>query len=156
QPASLLAHPDLAADPLLRSAPLRRRLGRQGARLGRRLERQPDGEARSLAFLAVDGDTAAVQIDHHLHEVEADAGADNPRHVAAAEVAFEQAALVGGRNADALILNRYDEAAVLRPRGDPDAAAAGRILDRVGEEIVEHLGQQLGIADHAQAAVAQL
>ena len=50
-----------------------------------------------------------MHVDHHLDEVEADAGADDPRDVAAAVIALEQPVEVGRRNADAMIGDGDDD-----------------------------------------------
>jgi hypothetical protein len=68
-----------------------------------------------------------VQVDNHLHEIEPDAGADNSGDVAAAEVALEQPAKVGGRNADAVVLDCDDGASFLGPRR-ADLALTGDII----------------------------
>src|SRR5580700_5186473 len=56
----------------------------------RRAERQADGKARAIAFLAVDLHPAAVQFDRHLYQVETDPGTDDSGNVAAAVIALEQ------------------------------------------------------------------
>ena len=76
-----------------------------------------------------------------LTRVEPDPGADDARHVAAAEIALEQAGNVAGRDADAVVLDRDDDDAVpLDGRADLHKTAAGRILDGIGQEVIEHLG----------------
>src|SRR5262245_41798887 len=65
-----------------------------------RRARQGHREPRPAAFLACDLDAALVQIHGGLDQIKADAGADDAGDVAAAIVALEQPAEVGGRNTD--------------------------------------------------------
>src|ERR1700730_2884028 len=115
-------------DPLLRGTQFGDHLDRRWMRtigLRRRLDRQPHAKPRPAALLAFDRDVAAVQIDHHLNEIEPDAGADDSGHVAAAEITLEKLADVRGRNADAIIFDRHREPPALGLRLNPDDAATG-------------------------------
>ena len=63
---------------------------RRGRSFHLKCGRQPHREPRPLAFLAFDRDLAAMEVDDHLHEIEADASADDAGDVAAAVISFEQ------------------------------------------------------------------
>src|SRR5271163_1407071 len=96
---------------------------------------------RPLAFFTPHLNTAAMHLDGHLDEVEAYAGADNARDVAAAVIALEQPIEVGRGNADARICDGDDG---LLPNGrslDLDRAAARRIFDGIREKIAKNLKQ---------------
>ena len=59
----------------------------------RRGQRQTHQEARTLSLDAFHRDFAAVQRDHHFHQVESDAGADDALDVAAAVIAVTPSTL---------------------------------------------------------------
>ena len=99
----------------------------------RQLTRQAGDEARALTLLARDLDSAAMQIDRHFDEVEADAGADDTRYVAAAVIALEQMLEITRRDADAAVRDRNDDRIGRRLGLDLDGAAGGRIFDGIGQ-----------------------
>ncbi len=67
-----------------------RGIGRSDRRdLRGRLDRQPHREPGPLAFLALDRDTAAMQIDHHLDEVKSHSGPDDARNITATVITLE-------------------------------------------------------------------
>ena len=69
----------------------------------RGLPRQADREAGTRSFPARHRDGAVMQVDRHFDEIEPDAGADNPRHVAAAMITLEHVLQIVGRNADTTV-----------------------------------------------------
>src|ERR1700685_1744906 len=99
----------------------------------RQWTRQTDSEARALTLLALDLDSAAMQIDRHLDEIEAYARTDDARYIAAAMIALEQMSEIARRNADAAVRNRDDDRIGRRLGLDLDDAASGRILDGVSQ-----------------------
>ena len=86
--------------------------GRAGATGSRTVKRDP------LPSVLSTSDVAAMEVDHHLDEVEAHPGPDDPGDIAAAEIALEQAIYVGGGNAQSFVLDGDDGAVGLdaRPR----------------------------------------
>ncbi len=106
--------------------------------------------------LAVHLDAAAVQLDRHLYQVETDPGADDSGNVAAAVIAFEQMNKVGGRDADAAIGNPDNDVAGGDLGLNRDRAAMRRIFDGVGENVAEHLEQELGVTGHRHRRRARL
>src|ERR1700689_5488850 len=95
-------------------------------------------ESRALARAAFDLDRAAMQLEHHGHEVQPDAAAGHTHRVRAAKIALEQmdAAPVG--NSYAVVAHPHQQSpALVRLRDDFDGAARGRVLDGVGYEITE-------------------
>src|SRR5215471_9766541 len=129
----------------------RRRLMRRRIRnVDRQLDRQPDGEAGTFALLARDLDPAAMQIGHHLHEVEPDAGPDDAGDIAAAVIALKQSIEIARRNPDSVVGDGNDDIAVGGGGADLDRAAARRIFERVGKQVAVHLEQELLVAPYRQ------
>ena len=81
---------------------------------------QAHAKARAFAFDALDSDATVMQINDHAHEVKANSSSDNPRHIAAARIAGEDAVDVCSWNPNSMILDRYHRLAGLnrRPNGD--------------------------------------
>src|SRR3954463_2250220 len=93
---------------------------------------QPQGEGGALAFHALDGDRPAVLSDDLFGPGQADPGAGNvPLHVAATAKAVEDVRQIGGRNAQAAILDGHDSPApvfVLGAMGVNDDVSTGRTV----------------------------
>ncbi len=116
------------------------------------LEGQHEAEARSARDVALHGDVAAHRLDDALADGEAE-----PRAAAAARAVdlaegLEQRGDRIGRDADAGVADLEGDAcpgAAGRHRREAqrDAAALGE-LDRVADEVQQHLLQALGVADH--------
>ena len=119
-----------------------------GLRGKRMVNRAPSPSLLSTATCA------AMHVDHHLDEVKADAGADDPRDVAAAVIALEQPVEVGGGNADAVIGDGDDDLVAGQRGIHLDDAAVRRVFDGVGQNIAENLKQQFCIADHGHRRCA--
>ncbi len=77
-----------------------------------------------------------MQVDHHLDEIEPDAGADDARNIAAAMIALEQPIEIAGGNADAVIGDGDDNfvgdnfgvTSMAPPSGEYLTALARRLL----------------------------
>src|SRR5579875_478961 len=112
------------------------------------LHRQGHAHGCPCAKPAVDGHRAAVLLDDLPHAGESDAhAADAVAHVARTVIALEDVGQIGGRNADALILNLQHRApgagAFIAYTGKPhsDLSAVGAVFDGIGEQVVEHARQ---------------
>src|SRR4029077_2827447 len=113
----------------------------------RRSDRHGELERRAFAWLAFDPDAAAVQLDDLLADREAQAGADHLVRLGALEsfVAPEHFAEVFGRNADAVIANSDIHLSVSDVGTDDHLSAFGRVLDRIGQQVADHLDQSVGV-----------
>ena len=119
------------------------------------VDRQRDRHRRSLALAALEIDGAAVLLDDraHDHEPEPRAGNRLPRRGRCAEEAGEELALLVDRDADAGVGDGDPrERAVLHDADRHRAAGVGE-LDRVRDQIVEHLREPVGVRAHGRSAV---
>src|SRR5690606_33001745 len=82
---------------------------------------------------------AAVQLYEIAGDRQPEADAAMLRAEAAALEPLEDAVLQVPRNADALILDREHDAAILTPAGDPDGIPRPGEADRVRQQIVDDL-----------------
>src|SRR6185437_16622502 len=129
---------------------LRLRRLRDGGRVltGLGGDRQVNGERGSLAFLGADRQAAVHAADELAADVEAQTGAADAAcqpGVDPVELA-EDPPLLERRNADALVADGNANTAVARLDRDLDAAAVGRVLDRVVDQVDQHLAKPVGIA----------
>src|SRR5690606_3108163 len=108
-------------------------------------ERQREDEGRAAAELALDGDAPAVGLDDALGDGQPKPEADVARLLRAPE-AIEDVRERVRRDAGPLVLHREADAAP-RARGrDHDAPAGRGELQRVADEVREHLHDPLAIA----------
>src|SRR5437899_4772708 len=98
-------------------------------------------ERGALARLAFHPDAAAVQLDELLGQRQAESGAFLLLRVIAPDLAelLEHGLMIFGRDADPGVADRDLEPAGIAMRRYVDAAAVGRELDRVGQEVDEDL-----------------
>src|SRR5262249_7703452 len=117
---------------------------------GRHLDRDREGEARPLAERRGDLDLAAVELDEALDDREAEPGAllALGRLAAALLVAAEELREVLGRDPLAGVLDGDLDLRAEAADLDRDHVALARELDRVRDEVVEHLRDPLGIEAH--------
>ena len=110
-------------------------------------ERQLDEECRTNSLARFDPDAASHASDEFPADVEAEAGAaDSPGHVRVEAVELlEDPLLLGLRNTDALVADRYAKVSSTLLEPDLDTAGARRILDRVGHEVRDHLPELVGV-----------
>src|SRR4051812_3710607 len=101
---------------------------------GGQLEREP----RSASFFGVDPDPPAHRRHEPLSDEEPEPCARGLVVAAAVELAEDPLAL-GGGDADALVGDADLDAVRPAPRLDAHRPAAWRVLDRVLDELVEHL-----------------
>src|SRR5439155_20115252 len=117
---------------------------------------QADGEAAPRPGRGLHRDAAPVRLDDALHDREADARAADraavdlllpPGH---ASEELEDATVVSGRDADAVVAHREADAAVLGPAQHRDLALlGGDVLDRVAEEVAHHVPKLARLTPHA-------
>src|SRR5207248_4800381 len=124
-------------------------------------------ERGAFARLAFDPDAAAVQLDELLGQRQTESGALLLLRVIAPDLAelLEHGLMIFGRDADPGVADRDLEPAGIAMRRYVDAAAVGRDLDRVGQQVDEdllhlalvglHLAQPLSDA-HAQCNIVTL
>src|SRR5208282_1278264 len=105
----------------------------------RALDRQTYGEAGAFPFPALHLDAAAVQIDGHLDQIEAETGSYDSRNVAATVIALEQTFEVAGGNAESPVGDSDDDVIRNDLGVDFDCAATRRVLDGIGQQIAENL-----------------
>src|SRR3990172_11025265 len=105
--------------------------------------RQADVEPGPDAHLGVDGDAAAVQFHRFLGDGEAQARARTALYVGGPVEALEQPRQVLRGNADAAVLDRDADVPVHGFDRQSHRAAGGRILDRVREQVVQYVAQQV-------------
>src|SRR5580692_6555336 len=108
---------------------------------------EPYGEAGSPALNAVHLNRSVMKIHHQLHQMQSDTCAPNAGSIAAAVIALEDPRLVTNGNTHSVILHRYDNLIRFETRAELDQAAFGRILDRVGQEVSEHLRKQVHVPE---------
>src|SRR5437588_9646417 len=137
----------LLASGQVKRAPARLRRGLLGLLLagGALGDRKLDEERRALAVVALDPD-AAFEAAHQLAaDVEAEArAADAARHVRVEAIELlEDAPALGDRDAEALVRDRPADAALSLRHLDRDGAAFRRVLDRVLDQVHEHLAELL-------------
>src|SRR5262245_31939587 len=133
-----------------------------GGPLGRRPRARAlehaDAERRPLPGLALDLDRRFVGVDDRLHDRQAEAGALDvaPLRLLGAIHAVEQVAQIGLVDADAGIGDPEPQAVALMLDRDLYAAALGRELDRVRDQVLEDLAQavRVGLRDDARRAGA--
>src|SRR5215211_474086 len=107
-----------------------------------RANRQLHRESRPLPHLALETDRTSVRLDDRAREREPESAArDAARRRRSAEELGEHPVVRLGRNAEALVAhaNPHDPI-VLLPR-NLDRSPSRRVLDRVRDQIREHLGQ---------------
>src|SRR5262245_59265639 len=117
---------------------------------------QTHGEGRALALDAGHAHLALHAQDQVLHDREPQArpaGGARARLVDAVE-ALEDPVEVAARDADARVLHRDQAVAVLTGEPQRDAPGRARVLDRVVDQVVEHLRHGLLVAAHPQGALA--
>src|SRR5581483_9973665 len=104
-------------------------------------ERQLDRERRAASGLALAGDRAAVRLYDRLRdrEPEADAGNRIGLRALGPEEAFEEVRLLFLRDPDAGVAHLDPRATTADDGADVHAAAARGELERVRDEVVEHL-----------------
>ncbi len=104
-------------------------------------KRQLDEECRTISPARFDPDAASHASDQFAADVETETGAaDSPGRVRIQAVELlEDPLLLGLRNTDALVTNRYAKVSPTRLELDLDTAGAKRILDCVAHEVREHL-----------------
>src|SRR5207249_4518014 len=118
---------------------------------------QADGEAAPRPGRGLHRDAAPVRLDHALHDRQADARAAYraavdlllpPGH---APEELEDAAMIGGRDADAVVAHREADAAVLGPARHRDLAVlGGDVFHRVAEEVAHHVLELARLPPHAR------
>src|SRR5207253_10811390 len=118
---------------------------------------QADGEAAPRPGRGLHRDAAPVRLDDALHDREADARAADraavdllllPGHPAEE---LEDAAVVGGRDADAVVAHREAGAPVLDPARHGDlAVVGGDVLHRITEEVAHHVPELARLPPHAR------
>src|SRR4029079_11582894 len=106
-------------------------------------ERQLDRERGGSPTVGDDPDPAVHALDELAADVEAEAGApDAAREVGVEpEELLEDARLLPGRDPEALVLDADPGAVSRLAQQDPHAAAVRRVLDRVVDEVRQHLAQ---------------
>src|SRR5262245_43686512 len=106
------------------------------------MKRQTERKGRALAFLALEPH-AAVMAQHELaRQVQADAQARRVlvwRAGMRAKEPLEDAALLCRRNANAMIVHRHHRLFALASTLDLDGTALRRVLDRVRDQVRQHL-----------------
>src|SRR5262249_22451447 len=121
----------------------------------RRRRRQLEQERRAFAGLRLQPDVAAHAADELVADVEAEPGtADAAGHlrVDAVELLEDAALLVDG-DPEALVANVEDHVALVRLDADLDHAAIRRVLDRVLDEVDEHLPDLVAVGLDERHAV---
>src|SRR5205823_2786071 len=98
-------------------------------------------------------DVAAVQLGDGFGDGQAEARAGAGAGAVGAVEAVEDVRLRLGGDAAAGIAHGDDVAAVFRSRGDLDAAAGRRELQRVVEKVEQHAANELRVAAHRHRAV---
>src|SRR4029077_17147084 len=103
--------------------------------------RQLEDEHRALAPVRLGPDASAHAVDQLSTDVEAETGPAHPAgHLGVGAVELlEDLLLVLGRNPEPLVPDVEAEKAVALLDADLDAAAVGGVLDRVLDEVDEHL-----------------
>src|SRR5204863_5309934 len=111
------------------------------------LPRDLDVEGRAGLALRLDPDTAVDPADELPADVEAETGAaDAAGHVGVEAVELlEDPALLGRRDAQAVIGDGEADVALARLDGHGDRAAVGGVLDGVVDEVPEHLAELSGV-----------
>lgn len=94
-----------------------------------------------------------MTFDDRSHDRQAQARAGDIAGRAAAKESLEQPRLLGLWNATSRVGDARDDLALIGSDGDSDAAAGPRELDRVRDQIVEDLGDPLGICKRMSRAV---
>src|SRR4051812_35962519 len=117
--------------------------------------RQGEGEGRSLADRAGDGNLAAVRFHDRLDDVEAEPQAclallASVLHVAHLVEAIEDLLQVLGRDPRAVVLHRDLQEAWTPLGGDRDPAAVATMLLGVHQQIREHLDHPLAVPQHGR------
>src|SRR5581483_5770365 len=109
----------------------------------RHLLRDLDHEGRSGLPVRLDPDPSVDPADELTADIEAEPGpADAPLHVRIEAIELlEDPPLLRRRNAEALVADREADVPVARLERERDRAAARRVLDRVLEQVREHLPQ---------------
>ncbi len=136
-------------------AGLRRGLIGRQPRLRRR--RQAHQEARTLPLVADDADGAAHQPHQRARHRQADAGAvGRAARLAAALEGFEHARQLGFRDADAGVADEQVGPPVGAARdAQLDAAAGPVVLDRVAQQVQQHLAQARRVGEDAELVAGQ-
>jgi hypothetical protein len=92
--------------------------------------------------VAVEGDGAAVDFDAAFDDDEAEAEAGGFADIATAAEDFEEAGLVFGRDADAVVADGQDGFMSDDGDGEGNWGFGGGILDGIGEEIAEDVTEE--------------
>ena len=117
--------------------------------------RQPYPEGAAPAELAGDRDRAAVQRgDFGADEqTEAQACLIDAGGVAAAREGVEQRVDFGFGNADAVVLHFQLQVAAILTQAHVDLRLAGRVLQRIAEQVGQNLGDAVGVPAPRQRGV---
>src|SRR5690349_17066210 len=130
-------------------SPLRARAPGVRLRSARPAEREL--EVRAATDLAVDGDRPAMRLDDALGDREAEARAP-ALLLAPLPVSVEHVRELLGRDARALIDDAEHDAAVALGEGQRDRRAL-RVLDRVADQVREHLQHAVAIRDDGDRVI---
>src|SRR5439155_21545936 len=120
---------------------------------------QRDREARALTGLGVDLEAAVHALDELAADVEPQAAAAHAAGLLRVEAVelLEDPLALGARDPQPLVRDLDEALAVLRVEPNLDLAALRRVLDRVVDQIDEHLPQLVLVAeDRAPAAGDEL
>src|SRR5262245_43466826 len=112
--------------------------------------REKQAESGALPGQTLHLDPAPVGLGQRLHETQPESQTSGSRRlgIGHAHVLFEDARQLLRRNADTLVLYRHlDHAGIIRrpPGGNVDPPALWRVLHRIGQEILHHAVQCVGI-----------
>src|SRR5258708_9347130 len=101
-----------------------------------------------LPDFALDPDASAVDLYKVLGDGQPEAGTADLTRTRGVDAikTFENARLIGLRDADAGIGDGEDDFAVVGLRADPDLSARQRVLGRVIQQILQNLGQKAAVA----------
>src|SRR5206468_6051858 len=102
--------------------------------------RQLEREAAALADLALQVDAAAVRLHDVAHDGEPEAGRAELAAVGTLHEALEDALPLVRRDAGPRVADGHPHRPVLRRRLDPDTPAAGRVAQRVRDQVGERPG----------------
>src|ERR1700722_11038364 len=95
-------------------------------------DRQPDGHGRTFTQLALDLDTAAMQIDAPFYDHQTEAGTWTVTDIMPAMEGVEEPLSVGIRNPDPAVADITNNFSFVAPQFEPHHPADVRILHCVG------------------------
>ena len=126
---------------------------RPSTRPARHLQGQRDGEGRTVAWFALDGDVAAERAREVTRDREPEPGAFAMATLRVAHLheRLEQLAEVRGRDARPGVTHVDPDVVASAHRREADAAGLGE-LDGVGEQVRDDLRHALGVAGHRAEA----